>query len=128
MNTVCRIIFFSFSFFLLLGRADAQPAAPKAAKNAPSEDHFTVTTLVKATFFEPTEMTILPNLDILVAQRRGEILLYKHKTHKVVKAGFLDVYWKTLHTPKVNAEEGVLGIQADPDFANNHFVYMYYSP
>ena len=31
----------------------------------------------KASFFEPTEMTILPNLDILIIQRRGEVLLYK---------------------------------------------------
>ncbi|MEJ7676387.1 MAG: hypothetical protein WKG06_00600 [Segetibacter sp.] len=36
----------------------------------------------KATFFEPTEMTVLPNLDILIAQRRGEIMLYKHDTKK----------------------------------------------
>src|SRR6202012_3666750 len=72
--------------------------------------------------------TILPNLDILVTQRRGEIMYYNHTTQQVKQAGFLDVYYKTLHTPKVNAEEGVLGIQADPDFANNHFVYIYYSP
>src|ERR1700760_1571061 len=124
MNTFCRLTCLAFCLFLLLGRVIAQPAAP----HAPSEDHFTKTTLVKATFFEPTEMTILPNLDILVTQRRGEVLLYKHRTHKVVQAGFLNVYWKTLHTPKVNAEEGVLGIQADPDFAKNHFVYIYYSP
>ncbi|MFL5773552.1 MAG: PQQ-dependent sugar dehydrogenase, partial [Flavisolibacter sp.] len=76
----------------------------------------------------PTEMTILPNLDILVAQRRGEILLYNNKNKNVKQAGYLDVYWKTLHTPGVNAEEGLLGIQADPDFSKNHFVYIYYSP
>src|SRR5258708_2774483 len=79
-------------------------------------------------FFEPREMAILPNLDILVAQRRGEIMMYNHLTKTVKQAGFLNVYFKTLHTPKVNAEEGVLGIQADPNFAANHFVYIYYSP
>ncbi len=94
----------------------------------PAEYKFTKTSLVKGTFFEPTELTILPNLDVLVSQRRGEILLYKKATGKVKKAGFLDVYFKTLKTPKVNAEEGLLGIQADPDFANNHFVYVFYSP
>lgn len=94
----------------------------------PEEDRFVKTQLVQGTFFEPTEMTILPNLDVLIAQRRGEIMLYKNDTKTVKQAGFLNVYWKTLHTPGVNAEEGLLGLQKDPDFAHNHFVYIYYSP
>ncbi len=47
-------------------------------------------------FFEPTELTVLPNLDVLVAQRRGELMLYKDKDHSVKQVGFLNVYWKTL--------------------------------
>ncbi len=93
----------------------------------PEENRFVKTSLVKGVFFEPTEMTILPNLDVLVTQRRGEILLYKNSTKKVKQVGFLQAYWKT-HVKGVNAEEGVLGLQADPDFRNNHFVYIYYSP
>jgi len=94
----------------------------------PAEDRFTKTQLVQGTFFEPTEMTILPNLDVLVAQRRGEIMMYNHATKQVKQVGYLDVYWHTLHTPGVNAEEGLLGIKKDPDFAKNHYVYLYYSP
>ncbi len=93
----------------------------------PVEDRFTKTMLVSGSFFEPTEMTILPNLDILVAQRRGEILLYKNGDSTVTDAGFLNVYWKT-NTKGVNAEEGVLGIKADPNFDENHYVYIFYSP
>ena len=92
----------------------------------PEEDRFTKTTLAEGAFFEPTEMTILPNLDILVTQRRGEILLYSNTTKSVKQAGFLNVYFKT--KTSANAEEGLLGIQADPDFAKNHYVYMFYSP
>jgi len=93
----------------------------------PEENRFVKTQLVQGTFFEPTEMTILPNLDVLVAQRRGEIMLYKNDTKTVKQVGFLNVYWRT-DKPGVNAEEGLLGIQKDPDFAKNHFVYIYYSP
>ncbi|WP_184550142.1 ThuA domain-containing protein [Mucilaginibacter sp. FT3.2] len=93
----------------------------------PEENRFSKTSLIQGTFYEPTEMTILPNLDILVTQRRGEIMLYKNATKTVKQAGFLDVYFKT-RTKAANAEEGVLGIQADPDFKTNHFVYIYYSP
>ena len=95
---------------------------------APEESHFSKTQLVKGTFFEPTELTILPNLDVLVVQRHGEIYLYNNETKKIKQAGFLNVYWKTEKTPGVNAEEGLLGVKADPDFAKNHFVYMFYSP
>jgi glucose/arabinose dehydrogenase/cytochrome c551/c552 len=83
--------------------------------------------LVQDHFFEPTEMTILPNLDILVLQRRGEILLYKHASGEVKQAGFLKVYWRT-DVKGVNAEEGMLGLSKDPGFSKNHWVYIYYSP
>src|SRR6185503_20260002 len=74
----------------------------------PDEKQFTKTELSVGEFFEPTEMTILPNLDVLVVQRRGEILLYKNGSKKLVDAGKLNVYWKTLHDTTVNAEEGLL--------------------
>jgi len=95
---------------------------------APDESHFSKTQLVKGTFFEPTELTVLPNLDVLVVQRRGEIYLYNNESKKIKQAGFLKVYWKTEKTPGVNAEEGLLGVKADPEFAKNHYVYIFYSP
>ena len=93
----------------------------------PEEDRFVKTQLIQGEFFEPTEMTILPNFDVLIVQRRGEILLYKNDTKKLKQAGYLNVYWKT-NTPGVNAEEGLLGLTKDPNFAKNNWVYMYYSP
>lgn len=93
----------------------------------PDEDRFSKEQLAQGVFFEPTEMTILPNLDVLVIQRRGEIMLYKNATKKVRQVGFLNVYYKT-DVPGVNAEEGMLGLQKDPDFAKNNWVYIYYSP
>lgn len=93
----------------------------------PEENRFAKTALVNGQLFEPTEMTILPTLDVLIAQRRGEIMLYKKGDSILKQAGFLNVYWKT-NTPGVNAEEGVLGIKADPNFAKNNNVFIYYSP
>ncbi len=93
----------------------------------PDEDRFTKTVLIQGTFFEPTEMTILPNLDILVVQRRGEIMRYRKSDNSIKQVGSLNTYWKT-EVPDVNAEEGVMGLQADPNFEKNHFVYIYYSP
>jgi cytochrome c len=94
----------------------------------PDEDRFTKTVLSQGGFFEPTEISVLPNLDVLISQRRGEILMYKNDTKQVKQVGFLNVYWKTLVNKNVNAEEGLLGLKADPDFAKNHWVYIFYSP
>lgn len=96
---------------------------------APEDNRFNKVQVTLNSFDEPTEMTILPNLDILVVQRKGEFMLYNHLTKKVTQVGKLDVYHKTL-TEKgkgVNAEEGLLGIQADPAFKTNHFIYVFYS-
>jgi len=94
----------------------------------PDTDRFAKKSLASGMFFEPTEMTILPDNDVLIAQRRGELMLYKAETNKVTQVGALDVYYKTLETPGVNAEEGFMGLQKDPDFENNHWIYVYYSP
>ena len=94
----------------------------------PDADRFTKKVLVEGEFFEPTEMAVLPNNDVLIAQRRGEIMLYSNETQELKQVAFLDVYHKTLNTPGVNAEEGLMGLQKDPDYANNHWIYAYYAP
>ncbi|WP_396634150.1 ThuA domain-containing protein [Maribacter sp. R86514] len=94
----------------------------------PDADRFAKVTLSEGQFFEPTEMTVLPNGDVLVAQRRGEVILYNDETKELNEVLKLDVYSKTLNTPGVNAEEGLMGLQKDPDYANNHWIYLYYSP
>ncbi len=95
--------------------------------NVPEENRFVKTSLTTGTLFEPTEMTILPNLDILLVQRRGEVMLYKESTKSISQAGALKVYSQT-SVRGVNAEEGILGIAADPAYEKNNYVYIFYSP
>lgn len=97
------------------------------SKRVPEENRFTKTNLSLGEFTEPTEMTILPDLDILIAQRRGEILLFDNETQELKEVAKLDVYWKT-EVKGVNAEEGLMGIQKDPNYAKNNFVFAFYAP
>ncbi len=94
----------------------------------PDADRFTKEILVQGEFFEPIEMAVLPNNDVLIAQRRGEILLYSDETKELSQVAYLDVYHKALNAPGVNAEEGLMGLQKDPDYANNQWIYAYYAP
>ncbi len=92
----------------------------------PEADRFMKTQLVSGEFYEPTELTVLPNLDVVIIQRRGEVMLYKNDTKKLKQVGFLNVYFKSA-IPKVNAEEGLLGLAKDPNFAKNNYLFLYYS-
>ena len=94
----------------------------------PDADRFTKVSLTEGKFFEPTEMAILPDNNILISQRRGEVMYFNQATSELKEVAKLDVYFKTLHTPGVNAEEGIMGLQKDPDYAQNHWIYLYYSP
>jgi cytochrome c len=110
---------------LLLGKSGNENYQLKI--DTPDQSRFVKVDLVKGKFTEPTEMAVLPNLDILIAQRRGEVMLYKQQTKTLTEALKLDVYFKA-NVPNVNAEEGVLGIAPDPDFAANRYIYVFYSP
>jgi len=93
----------------------------------PDTDRFSKVMLSEGKFFEPTEMTILPNNDVLIGQRHGEVLLYNSATKEVTEVAKFDVYDKT-GIPGVNAEEGLMGLQKDPNYATNHWIYIFYAP
>ncbi len=91
----------------------------------PEANRFTLDRLIEGQLFEPTEMTILPNSDVVIVQRRGEIMKYDKTTKKVKQIGYLPVYHSTNNS--ANAEEGLMGVQKDPKFEKNGFIYMFYA-
>lgn len=92
----------------------------------PDEDRFSKVILGRE-LDEPTELTILPDNNILIAERKGGLKFYNAQTKTLEEIARLDVYHHT-DVPNVNVEMGFMGIQADPDYGNNHWVYAYYSP
>lgn len=97
-----------------------------SSKDAPVEDRFTKNVLATG-FDEPTEMAVLPNLDVLVVERKGAIKWYQDSTRQLKTVGKLEVYHKS-SDPFVNAEEGLMGLAVDPEYSKNHQIYLYYSP
>jgi cytochrome c len=110
-----------------IGKNQVLDYARVTAMRVPEQDRFTKNVLTTGQFFEPTEMAILPDLSILVAQRRGELMYYNSATKALTQVGFLNVYHKTT-VQGVNAEEGFMGLAADPAFKDNHYIYAFYSP
>lgn len=92
----------------------------------PDENRFSKIQL-SAGLDEPTEMTILPDHSVLISERKGGLMYYDPETNQTTEVARLDVYHHT-DVKGVNVEMGFMGIKADPDYANNHWVYVYYSP
>lgn len=86
----------------------------------PEENRFTKTILLEK-LDEPTELVVLEDQRVLFTERKGKVKLYNPKkpnTYKVVAN--IPVY--------IKQEYGLMGINVDPDFKQNKWVYLYYSP
>jgi cytochrome c len=74
---------------------------------------------------EPMSLAVLPDGRVLHAARTGEIRLHNPRT------GTNNVVTDMKQAPQglyQHDEEGVQGIAIDPDFEDNRWVYVYYSP
>jgi glucose/arabinose dehydrogenase len=76
-------------------------------------------TRVLTNLSSPTAMAIAPDGRIFVAQQNGALRVVRNGA--LVSQAFLTV------SVSSSGERGLLGIAFDPDFANNRFVYVYYT-
>jgi glucose/arabinose dehydrogenase/PKD repeat protein len=97
----------------------AQPIPALAAPVDPAQ--FQQVTLAKgvAEVGEPMSMAVLPDRSVVHTARDGTVRVTDAAGNTKV-AGKLAVYF--------NDEEGLQGVGADPGFASNRFVYLYYAP
>lgn len=86
---------------------------------APEENRFVKEVFV-TNLFEPTELDVLPDGKILFTQRRGAIKQYDPATGAFITYDSIPVFHEF--------EDGLMGMALDPDFEQNQWVYLYYSP
>src|SRR6478736_4146570 len=94
-------------------------------KAKPEENRFTKVVLAE-NLDEPVELAVLPGDKILFVQRKGDVKLYSPTTKAIKTLATIPVSLK--YNNGDVAEDGLLGLTADPNFARNGWVYMYYSP
>lgn len=87
-------------------------------KRIPPQDRF-VRTVIASNLNEPTEMAVFPDGKVMVVERRGAIKLYDPEKDTMEVITYLPVYSEN--------ESGLMGVQLDPDWANNQWVYLFYS-
>jgi cytochrome c len=92
----------------------------KVKSQLPPEENRFIRTILTDKLDEPTELAVLDNGKVLFTQRKGLLKVYDpiKKTTKV--AADLNVF--------TGNEYGLMGINIDPKYNQNHWVYLYYSP
>jgi cytochrome c len=111
----CICIFMAGGLFSCKGTSDRT----QAPLTVPDQTRFQKTELA-ANLNEPMELQVLPDGNVLFIERSGSVKLYDIKGNKVRVLAKLPVFQEL--------EDGLLGLALDPDFATNHFVYLFYSP
>ncbi|MET8685348.1 ThuA domain-containing protein [Streptomyces sp. NPDC004732] len=96
-----------------------------AAGNAPGDCGGTVWSGYEKTALDdntadPMELDVAKDGKVFYVQRSGEVKIFDPKTHATTTAGKLDVY--------TGGEDGLVGMELDPKFADNRWIYLYYAP
>ena len=78
---------------------------------------------------EPMELSVLNDGRILFIERHGAVKLYNTKTKqlKTIATIAVSTKYKDKEGKTSEAEDGLLGLNKDPNFATNHWIYLYYS-
>ncbi len=85
----------------------------------PDEDRFAKVVLDNF-LEEPMELDIMPDGKIIFTERKGAVKLYDPQLQDSRIINRIEV-----HTEQ---EDGLQGMALDPNFSENHWVYVYYSP
>ncbi len=105
-----------------------KPKGLDYSKARPEENRFTKVVLEEK-LDEPVELTPLDKDRVLFIQRKGEVRLYNNKTKTLKTIATLPVSLKYVNAEGKEsvAEDGLLGLNKDPDFAKNQWIYLFYS-
>ncbi|MDE2966727.1 MAG: PQQ-dependent sugar dehydrogenase [Chloroflexota bacterium] len=75
-------------------------------------------------FHQPVEMIELPDGSLLVAEQRGYITRFVDNGGEIEQFGILDL----TESITFGGEQGLLSMALDPRFADDPYIYVYYSP
>jgi cytochrome c len=97
-------------------------------KRVPEENRFSKIVLDEK-LDEPVELAVLPDSRVLFIERKGAVKLYDPAAGKTKLVTTIPVSTKYKYKDgnQTEAEDGLLGIALDPKFAENNWLYLYYS-
>lgn len=97
----------------------------------PEDNRFTKVVLAEH-LDEPMQLEILKDGRVLFVERRGKVKVFDPATKQVSVIADIPVsigyYSKTGEVLEPTGEDGMQGVVLDPEFEQNNWIYLYYSP
>lgn len=96
----------------------------------PEENRFTTTILNQpGSLDEPMAFTFTHEQEMLIVERKGNVKAFDIETREMKDVGFVPVNTKYVNKEGQarEAEEGLMGIVAHPDYAKNNWIFMLYA-
>lgn len=97
----------------------------------PEETRFTKIVLID-NLDEPMQFQVLKDSRVLIAERKGKIKLFDPSINQLKVIADIPVsigyYSETGEELESTGEDGMQGAVLDPNFDQNHWIYLYYSP
>lgn len=98
---------------------EGKPVDYSQSNVAPEENRF-VKEVMDAGLFEPMELELLPDGRPIFVERAGAIKIYNPEVDSAVTVNQMEVFY--------DLEDGLIGMALDPNFKDNNWIYLYYSP
>ncbi len=77
---------------------------------------------------DPMELAVTPDGRVIFVERGGQMRIWKPDTRTTVTAAVFNVNYNPSGSKEAAWEDGLVGLALDPGFAQNHWLYIYYSP
>jgi cytochrome c len=137
MNNFLSLRYFPTVLFLFFALGIFSVAFKQAGPNSISsvppgmdteQNRFTRVVLAQK-LEEPMQFEILKDGRVLFAERKGKLKLYTPSTGKVTVVAEIPVStkYKSVEGVVTEAEDGLQGVILDPNYDQNHWIYLYYS-
>lgn len=97
--------------------------------NARPEENRFAKVVLEEKLDEPMELSVLNDGRILLIERKGAVKLYNTKTKQMKTIATIPVStkYKNKEGKESMGEDGLMGLSKDPNFAQNHWIYLFYS-
>lgn len=106
----------------------AWPAPPPAANPSETPDARFRKVILDQQTADPMELAVAPDGRVVFIERNGAIKIWRPATGTTVVAGQLPVFYRRNGEKNVSWEDGLIGLALDPQFAVNHWIYLFHSP
>lgn len=122
---------YSLLLGLLIGGLSAcQPTTSDSPALPPEENRFTTIALNQAgSLDEPMAFTFLNKEEMLIVERKGGVKAFNVESRQMRAVGHVAVNTKYVNKEgrSREAEEGLMGIIAHPDYEANNWIFMHYA-